>query len=103
MVENSTRTTTLPGDKSASCSCSKPATTRSPSLRIRNALNAAVMVRHPWCGPWFASAGALAAPIVPHDQALCIEIQIVPEQTLDLGVRLRAPMLARQTQPQLQH
>src|SRR6185312_14663956 len=103
MVENSTRTTTLPGERSASCSCSKPATTPSPSLRIRNALNAAVMVRHSWWGPGPASAGALTPPIVPHEEALCIEIEVVPEQTLDLRVWLRTSVLARQTQPQLQH
>src|SRR6185312_16231177 len=103
MVENSTRTTTLPGERSSSCSCSKPATTPSPSLRIRNALNAAVMVRRSWCGPGSASAGTFTPPIVPHEEALGIEIQIVPEQMLDLRVRLRASMLARQMQPQLQH
>src|SRR5215472_17339272 len=101
MPENDTRTTTVPADSSSSWSVSKPATTPAPSLRIRNALNA-VMVQAPAAAP-YPSATTLAAPIVPRDQPLRVEFQIVPEQPLDLRVRQCAPVPARQTQPQLEH
>src|SRR5215469_377510 len=101
MPEKDTRTTTLPADSSSSWSDSKPATTPSPALRMRNALNA-LMVRAP-AAARYPSATTLAAPIVPRDQPLRVEFQIVSEQLLDLRVRQRAPVPARQTQPQLEH
>src|SRR6185437_2663477 len=93
MPEYITRTTTFPGDRSSSCSGSKSATTPSSWLRMRNALNVVMC----------ASATALAAPFVPRDQALCVEIQIVPQQMFDLPVALRTPMLSGKSQPQPEH